>query len=140
MIARIFDGDGHVANDSIGLYQSALGVIYLDTANAQTGWAVSAQAQALVLASGRFFALKAGQSILGLAERSDGQLELIYTKGTRFIAQPFDEESGLLEGGAKKLSEAQVLAREYYYDLDLNSDGDISLTGQASPPSDWALI
>jgi hypothetical protein len=42
-------------------------------------------------------------------------------------------------GSAKTLKTAEVVAREYYYDMDLNGDMIASLVGQTAAPAGWAL-
>jgi len=66
-------------------------------------------------------------------------MEILLKSGSTFSAQKVDGETGLVVGSAKTLKAAEVVAREYYYDMDLNGDMIASLVGQTTAPTGWAL-
>jgi hypothetical protein len=74
---------------------------------------------------------------LGLAQKESGHWEILIQSGKAISAQTFDAETGLMKGKAVTLKTAQVDAREYYYDIDLTGDGEISLVGQETTPFGW---
>ena len=73
----------------------------------------------------------------GIAMTDGGSLEVLTLKGRQYTAQKFDVETGLIKGKPSALKTAQVDVREYYYDLDLTGDGQISLVGQETMPAGW---
>jgi hypothetical protein len=76
-------------------------------------------------------------TIVGIAEKDSGYLEILTKSGTTFSAQKVNADTGLTLGAATKLTAAQVTAREYYYDMDLNANGTIQLVGLDTPPTGW---
>jgi hypothetical protein len=79
------------------------------------------------------------KTIVGIAEKDSGYMEILLKSGSTFSAQKVDGETGLVVGSAKTLKAAEVVAREYYYDMDLNGDMIASLVGQTAAPTGWAL-
>jgi len=78
-----------------------------------------------------------GTSVVGMAITLGGSLEVLTLMGRQYSAQKFDAETGLVKGKATILKTAQLDAREYYYNLDLTGDDDISLIGQETVPVGW---
>jgi hypothetical protein len=58
-------------------------------------------------------------TVVGIADNSDGTISMILQTG--------------------KLSATDVSAREYFYDMDLNGDTVVSVVGQTTAPTGWAL-
>ena len=83
--------------------------------------------------------IPAGSSIEGIALTDGGSIEVLTLKGKQYSAQKFDPDTGLMKGKAIVLKTAQVDAREYYYDLDLTGDDEVSLVGQDTAPTGWAV-
>jgi hypothetical protein len=138
-IASILDNDGYLTEGlvSYGLYRSQItksyyiddagmtvGTVFTDTAmkiqkNPTTDWTPG----------------KA--NIIGIAEKGSGHLEILMKSGTTFSAQEVNEATGAIIGAATNLTRADLDAREYYYEADLNGINDISLIGLTNPPSNW---
>jgi hypothetical protein len=74
-----------------------------------------------------------------LVEIDDQYVELLVLSGTSYTAQKFNLDTGIIYGRTLKLNDAALQAREYAYDQDLNNDGEISLIGQTSAPTDWVI-
>jgi hypothetical protein len=74
-----------------------------------------------------------------MAITEGGSLEVLTLRGKQYSAQKFDAQTGLAKGKATTLKTAQLDAREYYYNLDLTGDGDISLVGQETMPVGWGV-
>jgi len=72
-----------------------------------------------------------------MAITEGGSLEVLTLRGKQYSAQKFDAETGLIKGKPTALKTAQIDAREYYYEIDLTGDGDISLVGQEMIPAGW---
>jgi hypothetical protein len=87
--------------------------------------------------AGKAFTTK--NTIIGIAEKSSGYMEILMKSGSTFTAQKVDGDTGLLMGAAAKLSATDVSAREYFYDMDLNGDTVVSVVGQTTAPTGWAL-
>ncbi len=93
----------------------------------------------LMASKTKVFTLKANQEVLGIAQKDSGNWELLIQTGKAISAQTFDAETGIAKGKAAVLKTAQIDAREYYYNLDLTGDDDISLVGQETLPSGWMV-
>jgi hypothetical protein len=138
-IASVLDNDGYLTERlmSYGLYRSQItksyyidetemtvGLSFTDTAlkiktNATTAWTPSSA------------------TVLGIAEKESGYLEILMKAGAIYTAQKVDIDTGLVVGAATKINAANLDAREYFYDVDLNGINGISLAGLTSFPSDW---
>jgi len=57
--------------------------------------------------------------------------------GSSYTAQRVDQDTGVVVGKAAKVKPADLAAREYYYDLDLNGINGIELIGATTPPTGW---
>jgi hypothetical protein len=93
----------------------------------------------LMASKTKAFTLKANQEVLGMAQKDSGNWEILIQSGKAISAQTFDAETGIAKGKAVTLKTAQLDAREYYYNLDLTGDDDISLVGQETVPVGWTV-
>jgi hypothetical protein len=134
-IAQFFDANGYADSLSpYGLYKTASGSYVLDDASKGIGDGLS-QDSMRVLAGVKNWAPKG--TIVGIAEKDSGYVEVLLKNGTAYTTQKIDPDSGQLAGPAAKLAVAQLAAREYYYEMDLNGNGQVELVGQTYPPFDW---
>ncbi len=71
---------------------------------------------------------------MGIAQRSDGDIEVILKTGSTLSVQSFDTNTGLTVGKTSTLKSGSVdvVHREYFYNIDLNNDGIITFVG--TPP------
>jgi hypothetical protein len=76
-------------------------------------------------------------TIVGMAEKDSGYLEILTKSGNTFSAQKVDPDTGLTLGSAARLTAANVTAREAYYEIDLNGNGTIEMLGVNTPPTGW---
>jgi hypothetical protein len=137
-IAQIFDANGYADSLSpYGLYKTALGSYVLDDASKAVGDGLS-QDSMRVLAGVKNWAPKG--TIVGIAEKDSGYLEVLLKNAAAYTTQKIDPTNGgQLAGPAAKLAVSQLGAREYYYEMDLNGNGQVELIGQSQPPADWVF-
>jgi hypothetical protein len=136
-IAQVFDANGYADSLSpYGLYKTASGSYVLDDANKGNGEGLS-QDSMRVLAGVKNWVPKG--TIVGIAEKDSGYVEVLLRSGAAYTTQKIDPNSGQLAGPAAKLAVAQLAAREYYYEMDLNGNGQVELIGQGQPPADWVF-
>jgi len=135
-ISAVLDGDGDQGQEALGLYQTLSGNLIIAESGLEEGNA--AQERLILWASKtKAFALKSTQTVLGLSQKESGNWEILIQSGKAISAQTFDAQTGLAKGKATILKTAQLDAREYYYNLDLTGDDDISLVGQETMPVGW---
>lgn len=88
----------------------------------------------LMASKTKAFCLKANQEVLGIAQKNGGNWEVLILARKAVSGRTFDAETGIAKGKAAVLKTTQLYAREYYYDLNLTGDGDVSLVGQDPMP------
>jgi hypothetical protein len=136
VITTVYDDNGDVNQQDYGLYKTSSGTIVL--AASELGEDDSVGAGVTLMASKtKGWTIPAGSSIEGIALTDGGSIEVLTLKGKQYSAQKFNPETGLIKGKAIVLKTAQVDAREYYYDLDLTGDDEISIVGQETMPIGW---
>ena len=135
-ITTIVDGDGSTNNPDVGLYKTSSGSFIFADAGLTKGEIAADSTLIMATKSKPFTTTK---TIVGIAEKDSGYMEILLKSGSTFSAQKVDGETGLVVGSAKTLKAAEVVAREYYYDMDLNGDMIASLVGQTTAPAGWAL-
>ena len=136
-ISAVLDEDGDASQQDSGLFQTLTGSLVVASTEMMEGDAIS-DGLVLMMSKTKAFTLKSTQTVLGLAQKESGNWEVLTQAGKIISAQTFDADTGLIKGKAIVLKTAQVDAREYYYNLDLTGDGDISLVGQETMPVGWA--
>jgi Bacterial Ig-like domain len=138
-IATVADNNGYLSSGLInyGLYKSQLtSSYYIDETEMTVGSTFTDTA--LKIKTNATTAWTPGRStIVGMAEKDSGYLEILTRSGSTFSAQKVDADTGLTLGAAARLTAAQVTAREAYYDMDLNGNGTIQLLGLDTPPTGW---
>jgi len=141
------DGDDLIGNivtevgassDNWQVYKTKANTFVLETTGLFENDSISTDAIDLLSSGTRSWAIKSG-SIEGLVEIDDQYVELLVQSGTSYTAQKFNLDTGVVFGRALKLNGDALQAREYAYDQDLNNDGQISLIGQTSAPTDWVV-
>jgi hypothetical protein len=141
------DGDELIGNiitevgassDNWQVYKTKTNTFVLESTGLFENDSISTDAIDLLSSGTRSWAIKSG-SIEGLVEIDDQYIELLVQSGTSYTAQKFNLDTGIIYGRALKLNDAALQAREYAYDQDLNNDGEISLIGQTSAPTDWVI-
>jgi hypothetical protein len=135
-ITTIVDGDGSTNNPDVGLYKTSSGSFIIAESGLTKGEIADDSMLIMATKSKPFTTTK---TIVGIAEKDSGYMEILLKSGSTFSAQKVDGETGLVVGSAKTLKAAEVVAREYYYDMDLNGDMIASLVGQTTAPTGWAL-
>jgi hypothetical protein len=135
-IVAVLDEDGDASQEDSGLFQTLTGSLVVASTELGEGDAIS-DGLVLMASKTKGFTLKSTQTVLGLAQKESGHWEILIQSGKAISAQTFDAETGLMKGKAVTLKTAQVDAREYYYDIDLTGDGEISLVGQETTPFGW---
>jgi hypothetical protein len=135
-ITKVVDGDGSTNNPDVGLYKTSSGSFIFAEADLAIGDVSESSTLIMSTASKPFTTTK---TIVGIAEKDSGYMEILLKSGSKYSAQMVDGETGLVVGSAKTLKAAEVVAREYYYDMDLNGDMIASLVGQTAAPAGWAL-
>jgi hypothetical protein len=135
-ITTIVDGDGSTTNSATGLYKTSSGSFIFAEAGLTKGEIAADSTLIMSTASKPFTTTK---TIVGIAEKDSGYMEILLKSGSKYSAQKVDGETGLVVGSAKTLKAVDVEAREYYYDMDLNGDMIASLVGQTAAPAGWAL-
>jgi hypothetical protein len=138
VITTVFDSDGDANQQDYGLYKTSSGTIVL--AASELAEEDSIGDSVILMASKiKGWTIPAGSSIEGIALTDGGSVEVLSLKGKQYSAQKFDPDTGLMKGKAIVLKTAQVDVREYYYDLDLTGDDEISIIGQETTPIGWAV-
>jgi hypothetical protein len=135
-IVTVIDSNGSRDHGDTGLYKTLSGNFIF----AGSGRSVNDVPDNPIIVSasaGKAFTTK--NTIIGIAEKSSGYMEILMKSGSNFTAQKVDGDTGLLMGAAAKLSATDVSAREYFYDMDLNGDTIVSVVGQTTAPTGWAL-
>lgn len=138
VIAEVYDGDGDANQQDYGLYKTSSGAVVLGSADQSKG-DTAGSGVTLMANKTKGWVVPSGTSVVGMAITEGGSLEVLTLRGKQYSAQKFDPETGLIKGKAAALKTAQLDAREYYYNLDLTGDGDISLVGQETMPVGWAV-
>ena len=135
-ISEVVDADGYVGgSNELALYKGSSGRYVIDELGKTVAQNFSAGAETVVSGSKNW---SPKGTILGIAETSIDSIEILLQKGSSYLAQQIDIDSGSLIGRAVKIKDGVELAsREYYYDLDINGDGLVSLVGLSSPPNGW---
>jgi hypothetical protein len=148
IVAEDLDGDNLIGNvisevgansDNWQAYKTKTGTFVFEGVGLSNGDTITAEAIDLMSSASRSWTLKAGSTIQGLAEIDDQYIEVLVQSGASYTAQKFDLDTGLIFGKALKLNDAALQTREFAYEIDLNNDNVISLTGQTSAPADWAF-
>jgi hypothetical protein len=148
IVAEDLDGDNLIGNvisevgansDNWQAYKTKTGTFVFEGVGLSNGDTVTTEAIDLMSSASRSWTLKAGSTIQGLAEIDDQYIEVLVQSGASYTAQKFDLDTGLIFGKALKLNDAALQTREFAYEIDLNNDNVISLTGQTSAPADWAF-
>jgi hypothetical protein len=137
VITLVLDGDGDENQQDFGLYSMSSGTVALGEAGLSKGDSLD-NSITLMASMTKVWTMPAGSSAARIAFTDGGSLEVLILRGKQYSAQKFDAETGLIKGKATALKTAQIDAREYYYNLDLTGDGDISLVGQETMPVGWA--
>lgn len=136
IVTAVVDSDGDTGQQDYGLYKMMSGSIVLAATELTVGDVIT-ESMTLMVSKTRSWTVPTGAAMKGIAFTDSGDLELLTLRGTQFSAHKFDPETGLIKGKATTLKAVQVEAREYYYNLDLTGDGDISLVGQETVPVGW---
>jgi len=135
-IDSVVDGDGYVGgSSSYGLYKTASLAYVLDEAGLVEGGSLTGEQVMLKASASKLWTVK-GFDIVGIAQKDSGYIEILTKKGASYSAYRVDEETGIV-GKAAKVKPADLAAREYYYDLDLNGINGIELIGATTPPTGW---
>jgi hypothetical protein len=136
VIAEVYDDDGDVNQQDYGLYKTSSGAVVLGAVDLAEGDTASTSVT-LMASKTKGWVVPSGTSVVGIAITEGGSLEVLTLRGKQYSAQKFDAETGLIKGKATILKTAQLDAREYYYNLDLTGDDDISVVGQETMPVGW---
>ena len=137
-ISAVLDGDGDQGQEALGLYQTLSGNLIIAESGLEEG-GTAGERLILMTSKTKSFTIKSTQTVLGLAQKESGNWEILIQSGKAISAQTFDAQTGLAKGKATTLKTAQLDAREYYYNLDLTGDDDISVVGQETMPVGWAV-
>lgn len=130
-------GDYIGGSNDLALYKASSGAYVMDEAGKITAQNFGTEAVTIISGSKNWTPKGA---ILGIAEASAESLEILLLRGSSYLVQQVDIDSGVIAGRARKIKNSDELnLREYYYDLDINNDGVISVVGTYSPPSGWNL-
>jgi uncharacterized delta-60 repeat protein len=113
-----------------GLYKTETGAFVIDF----YGNGDSISADAIYLSVGTKPWTPGRATVLGALEiNTSGSTEVLVKNGASYVAQIFNPQ-GLAQGSALTLKGVTLTNREYFYDLDMNGDGQIQLTGV---PTGW---
>ena len=137
-IVAVLDEDGDANQQDSGLFQTLSGALVVASTDLGEGDAIS-EGLTLMASKGKGFTIKGTQTVLGLAQKDSGNWEILIQSGKAISAQTFDATTGIAKGKPVVLKTAQIDAREYYYDLDLTGDGEVSLVGQDTAPAGWSV-
>lgn len=137
-IAEVMDAGGYVGgSNELALYKASSGAYVIDDAEKVAMQNFSNEA-VTVISGSKNWAPKG--TIVGIAGSSIDRIEVLLLRGATYLAQQVDIDSGALVGRAVKISDdVDLTSREYYYGLDINGDGLISLIGVTDPPPGWTL-
>jgi Ca2+-binding RTX toxin-like protein len=137
-ITEVIDAGGYLGgSNELALYKASSGAYVIDGEEKVTTENFSDEAVTVISGSKNW--VPKG-TIVGIAETSIDRIEVLLLRGTTYLAQQVDIDSGALFGRTVKIRDgADLTSREYYYDLDINGDGLISLIGVTDPPSGWTL-
>jgi hypothetical protein len=138
IVTSIFDSNISISHSDKSLYRTTSGNIVVASSNLALGDSANVSTALLATAS-KPWVVPVGTTLKGVAFTADGGLEVLTLKGRQYSAHKFDTATGLIKGKATTLNTAQLDAREYYYNLDLTGDGEVSLVGQDTMPTGWAL-
>lgn len=139
LIASVVDDTAYVSSSTpVSLYETVDHLYMLDGAHLTVGSSLTDERVCLMSSTKAAWNLKSG-SVVGIAQRDSGDIEVLTKSGSTYTAQAFDADNGLLQGKATKLKSTELSAREYFYNQDLNGDGSISLVGVSTDPSYWNL-
>ncbi len=138
VVTLIFDSNGSINSSDKGLYKTTSGNIILASSHLSVGDSAATSTPLLATAI-KAWAVPTGATVKGMTFTNGGSLEVLTVKGAQFSAQTFNADTALQQGKAAILKIDQVIAREYYYDLDLNNDGQVSLIGQETLPTSWPI-
>ena len=133
----MLDEDGDATQEASGLFQTLSGSLVVASTDLGEGDPIT-DGLMLMASKTKAFTLKGNQTVLGLSQKESGNWEILIQAGKAISAQTFDAQTGIAKGKATTLKTAQLDAREYYYNLDLTGDDDISLVGQETMPVGWA--
>jgi len=136
-IVAVLDEDGDATQEASGLFQTLSGSLVVASTDLGEGDPIT-DGLMLMASKTKALTLKGNQTVLGLAQKESGNWEILIQSGKAISAQTFDAQTGIAKGKATTLKTAQLDAREYYYNLDLTGDDDISLVGQETMPVGWA--
>ncbi len=135
VIKEVVDGNGDVVPNNFGMYKMSSGKYAIGESQSLVGDLLSDDIT-LMKTSIKAWKLPIGGVIIGAAEKSNGNIEVLLQVGTVIRSQTFDQNTGIfLEKSVLKAED--IISREYYYDQDLNNDSEISLIGQEAPPLGW---
>lgn len=137
-INLVLDGDGDANQQDYGLYKTSSGTVVLGEADLSEGDSLG-DTVTLMASKTKAWVIPSGSVVAGIAITDGGSLEVLTLKGRQYSAQKFDADTGLLKSKAAVLKTAQVDAREYYYDIDLTGDDDISAVGVETLPAGWTV-
>lgn len=141
-IGKAVDQSGYkftVGDHEFGLFTSSRGnAYYIDHIEQSPGSSLSEIARPLRFNESKFWTPGA-LGIIGMSEIGNGEIEVLLSKSSNeFLAQSFQSETGLATGKMQTINKKNLLAREFYYDQDLNNDQIISLIGLSESPDNWA--
>lgn len=131
-IATVLDGDGDPTQQEYGLYRSVSGAIAVAQIDLNEGDELIDPLM-LLASKGKLLAPKPAQTVLGLAQTSAGDWEILLRSGNAFSTQAFDAQTGVAKGKVVSLKPGDLAAKESQYDLDLTGDGEIG-GGSGSVP------
>ena len=141
-IGKAVDQSGYkftVGDHEFGLFTSSRGnAYYIDHIEQSPGSSLSEIARPLRFNESKFWTPGA-LGIIGMSEIGNGEIEVLLSKSSNeFLVQSFQSETGLATGKMQTINKKNLLAREFYYDQDLNNDQIISLIGLSESPDNWA--
>lgn len=138
---------GPNGSHGMGLYGTKAGAIVIDEAFLDVGQATidptilklgNALYKPKITNESKFWTPGA-LGIIGMSEIGNGEIEVLLSKSSNeFLVQSFQSETGLATGKMQTINKKNLLAREFYYDQDLNNDQIISLIGLSESPDNWA--
>ncbi len=137
-IVAVLDEDGDATQEASGLFQTLSGSMMVASTDLGEGDPMT-DGLMLMASKTKALTLKGNQTVLGLSQKESGNWEILIQAGKAISAQTFDAQTGIAKGKATTLKTAQLDAREYYYNLDLTGDDDISLVGQETMPLGWLV-
>lgn len=136
VVSQVIDGNGDSTHPNIGLYKLISGRYAIGQTDSFVGESVN-DSVVLMSTIKKAWTVKPTTAVLGISEMSSGDFEILTRTGSSIKAQVFDDLTGLALGKAIALKIEDLESREYFYGVDLNADGVISLVGQETPPIGW---